>query len=143
MINISTNNQSNVLLILVFLVIAVSCSPTEIMRDAEINVSSKEHNFNSLPYKKEAEYSFQFTNPGKTPLLIFDVKTSCGCTVPEWTKKPIKPGKSGEIKIKYDAAFPGVFHKEILVYYNGQDSPVKLSIKGQVEYPDDLEGAVE
>ncbi len=118
-----------------------TCITTVSTNDAKITFSKREYSFGKLPYKKEAEYSFQFTNPGKTPLVIYDVKTSCGCTVPEWTKKPIKPEKTGEIKIKYDAAFPGVFHKEISVYYNGKDSPATLTIKGQVGYPDDLEGA--
>ena len=120
-----------------------ACSATVSHHDANIHFNQNEYDFGSLQYKKEAEHSFRFINPGETPLVIYDVKTSCGCTVPEWTKQPIKPGKTGEIKIKYDAAFPGVFHKEISVYYNGQDSPVKLSIRGKVQYPDDLEGAVE
>lgn len=41
--------------------------------------------------------------------------------------------------IKYDADSPGVFHKTIKVHYNGKNSPVQLSIRGQVEYPEDLE----
>ncbi len=70
-------------------------------------------------------------------LIINDVKTSCGCTVPEWSKEPIRPGRKGQITIKYDADFPGVFHKTVEVFYNGVDSPYMLGIKGEVEYPED------
>lgn len=123
----------------ILVITLMSCSSTPPQNNAVVGFESLEHNFNSLPYKKEAEYNFQFTNPGKTPLVIFDVKTSCGCTIPDWTKKPINPGKNGEIKIKYDAAFPGVFHKTITIYYNGVGSPDTLTIKGEVDYPDYLE----
>ena len=118
-----------------------SCSPVISQDNALIDFEKKEHDFEELTYKKEAVYSFQFRNPGKSPLVIFDVKTSCGCTVPEWTKKLVKPGGAGEIKIKYDADLPGVFRKTIKVYFNGKDSPVKLTIKGKVTYPEDLKGA--
>jgi hypothetical protein len=128
-------------LAVLILILACSCTTTVTINDAVIGFFKADQDFGSIPYKKEASYSFQFSNPGETPLLILDVKTSCGCTVPEWTKKPVKPGGAGEIKIKYDADFPGVFHKTIKVYYNGKDSPKDLSIKGEVAYPDDLERA--
>ncbi len=104
--------------------------------EAVIQFDEYEHSFGTLSFKKETGYSFQFSNPGKVPLVINDVKTSCGCTVPEWPRKPVKPGSTGEIKIKYDAASPGAFSKEITVHYNGTGSPAVLRIKGQVEYPD-------
>ena len=137
------NNKYLKLFACIFLLVIIACSSPSINNNARIEFNCSDHNFGIFPFRKEAEYSFQFTNPGKTPLVIFDVKTSCGCTVPEWSKKPAKPGMGGEIKVKYDAVFPGVFHKTITVHYNGKESPVTLSIKGQVEYPDDLEGAVE
>ena len=130
-------------LYILFLIFFCTCKVADTSKEAQINFSRANHDFGSLSYQNEASYSFQFKNPGKTPLVIFDVKTSCGCTVPEWTKKPVKPNDSGEIKIKYEAAFPGMFHKEISVYFNGKDSPVKLTIKGQVEYPVDMEEATE
>jgi hypothetical protein len=122
----------------ILLVVIASCSSSVTNNDAHIHFENEHHNFSALSYKHGAEYAFQFSNPGNTPLIIFDVKTSCGCTVPKWPKKPVKPNKTGEIRIKYDAASPGVFYKTIQVYYNGKDSPQKLTIKGEVEYPDDL-----
>lgn len=122
----------------IFLFILLDACSTAVSRnDASISFSNKNHDFGTISYKVETTYSFEFTNPGKTPLIIFDVKTSCGCTVPEWSKSPIRPDGKGVIKIKYDAAFPGVFNKTIEVFYNGPGSPVNLEIKGEVNYPEE------
>lgn len=120
-----------------------TCSSNVSNNNALIQFAETENNFGKLIYKQEAEYIFEFTNPGKTPLVISEVETSCGCTAANWTKQPVKPGKSGQVTVKYHAAFPGVFQKTVTVHYNGKDSPVQLSIKGQVEYPENLEEPVE
>jgi hypothetical protein len=126
------NQYVSILIMAIF----YSCSPAVTRNDASIGFSNEKHDFGTIPYKKEATYSFEFSNPGKTPLIINNVKTSCGCTVPEWTKAPIRPDGTGQVKIKYDAAFPGVFHKTVEVFYNGAGSPDSLEIKGEVEYPE-------
>ncbi|HYQ55885.1 MAG TPA: DUF1573 domain-containing protein [Draconibacterium sp.] len=113
----------------------VACSTNTTNNNAKIQFAADEHDFNTLQLKKEVEYSFDFSNPGESVLLIYDVKTSCGCTVAEWPKQPIKPKKTGSIIVNYDSEYPGMFHKEITVYYNGEDSPKVLRVKGQVEYP--------
>lgn len=115
------------------------CSAPVTRNDASVLFKEQEHDFGSLSYKTEIEYGFEFSNSGKTALVISDVKTSCGCTVALWTKEPLKPGKSGTIKVQYDAAYPGMFLKEIFVHYNGPGSPVILKIKGEVKYPDELQ----
>ncbi len=127
----------NKFLTILFLIALYSCNSFVGSNNASISFDKNKHDFGTIPYKNEATYSFEFSNPGKTMLIINDVKTSCGCTVPEWPKEPIRPGEKGIIKIKYDAAFPGVFHKTAEVYYNGISSPDSLEIKGQVEYPEE------
>ena len=122
---------------ILWLLIFSSCSSSIQRNDATISFIRQEHDFGSLKLKKQDSCTFEFSNSGKTALLINNVKTSCGCTVPEWTKKPVKPGTKGEIKIKYDADFPGTFYKTITVYFNGENSPVTLKIKGKVQYPND------
>ena len=117
------------------LLLVFSCSLPPLKNNADIRFKVQEHDYGKIPLKEEIEYRFEFSNPGKTPLVINDVKTSCGCTIPEWPKKPVKPGNKGEIKVKYDATFPGAFNKTITVYFNGKGSPVRLSIKGQVGHP--------
>ena len=118
-------------------IVLYSCSSTIYQNDGAIIFISKTHDFGTILLKNKTSCSYEFSNPGKTPLLISDVKTSCGCTVPEWPKKPILPGAKGLIKVNYDATFPGVFHKTISVFYNGPDSPIELEIKGKVGFPDE------
>lgn len=76
--------------------------------------------------------TFKFKNVGKSPLVINDIKSSCGCTVPKKPEGPIMPGDSGEIEVKYATNRPGGFSKSITVASNA-DEPVKmLQIKGIV-----------
>lgn len=77
---------------------------------------------------------FIFTNTGDAPLLIKDVKSSCGCTVPEWPKTAIEPGKSDKIVVKYNMN-PGPISKTITVETNATNKPngvIPLRIKGTV-----------
>ena len=77
---------------------------------------------------------FEFTNTGKSPLIITDVLSTCGCTVPTKPKDPIMPGKKGKIEIKYNMA-PGPIRKTITVESNAVNvdgGRVALKIKGEV-----------
>jgi hypothetical protein len=81
---------------------------------------------------------FEFKNVGDQPLIITDVKTSCGCTVPSKPKEPIMPGKTGEIEVKYNMN-PGVINKTVTVESNAvnkTDGKVPLRIKGTVVKPE-------
>jgi len=76
---------------------------------------------------------FEFTNTGKAPLIISDVTSSCGCTIPKKPEDPIMPGKTGEIQVKYDTNRVGPIRKAITVISNA-DTPTKvLKIKGEVK----------
>lgn len=77
---------------------------------------------------------FTVKNIGDKPLIISEVKPSCGCTTPEWSKDPILPGKSTQIKVGYNTGIKGAFNKLIEVYSNDpQNSRAVLYIKGNVE----------
>lgn len=76
---------------------------------------------------------FQFTNTGKKPLIIQDIRTSCGCTTPSYTKDPVLPGKTGTIKISYSTIGRiGSFDKKITIFTNEPDNVYTLTIKGEV-----------
>jgi len=112
---------------------SISCANKENkLLETKITFENEIYNFHEIPEKIEAGATFNFSNIGDHPLQISDVKTSCGCTVPEWTKDKIAPNEKGAIKVIYDAKYPGRFNKTITVFYNGIDSPKKLIIKGQV-----------
>lgn len=128
--------KSFVKMIMFFLIISISgCGTVDVKNDAKVAFENIEYDFGEITYNGAGDCNFKFTNTGKTALIIQNVKSSCGCSVPEWAKKPIPPGKKSEIKINYDTSYPGVFNKTITVFYNGIESPQALTIMGSVQYP--------
>jgi len=77
---------------------------------------------------------FVFTNTGKKDLLILDASSTCGCTVPEFPKTPIMPGKSDSIKVSYNGSTkrPGVFKKTISLKTNCKINSTYLYINGEM-----------
>lgn len=94
--------------------------------------SEKEHDFGKIKKGTPVSTTFTYTNTGKAPLSVTDVKASCGCTVPEYTKEVVAPGKTGSVKATYNAANVGTFLKSITVTSNVEGGPVILTIKGEV-----------
>ena len=78
---------------------------------------------------------FEFTNTGDAPLIVSKVSSSCGCTVPKWSKAPILPGENGEIQVKYDTNRVNPIRKTITVISNAETPTVALKIKGLVIDP--------
>jgi hypothetical protein len=103
---------------------------------AEIKFEKETHDFGNIPQGVPATYEFVFKNTGKTPLIVTNAAASCGCTTPEWTKEPIKPGKTGTVKATYNAASPGPFTKSVTVVSNAKNSTVILYLKGDVKPAD-------
>lgn len=90
------------------------------------------HDYGTIDVGSPGHCEFKFTNNKKTPLVISNVKPSCGCTVADWPKEPILPGKTGVIKLNYNTKIPGTFSKTITVNSNAKNSTVILQIKGNV-----------
>lgn len=109
-------------------------------KQAEIKFDNLTHDFGTF-YEKNGVVScvFSFTNVGGAPLVINQAVASCGCTVPEWTKKPIMPGQKGEIKVTYNGKgkFPGHFKKTVTVRTNGITEMSRLYIEGNMKADDD------
>ena len=76
--------------------------------------------------------TFTFTNEGNAPLVIHQAIASCGCTVPTYTRMPVKPGESGQMEVTYNGngKLPGRFKKSITVRTNASKPMVKLYITG-------------
>jgi hypothetical protein len=100
---------------------------------ANIEFTEILHDYGDIPLGSDGKCEFEFTNTSKNPLIINNVRTTCGCTSPEWPKSPVKPGEKGVIKIKYNTSITGVFRKSITVYSNADNSPVHLFVKGNVQ----------
>lgn len=113
---------------------------------AELTFEKTTHDFGTFSEDDPVvTATFKFKNSGDTPLIIHQAVASCGCTVPEYTKEPIKPGGKGEIKVTYNGAgrFPGKFRKTITIHSNADNELVRLYIKGDMTPKDiDLEKEV-
>ncbi len=99
----------------------------------EITFKKYVHDFGNIIEGSDGSCEFEFTNTGKSPLILNNVKSSCGCTVPRWTKDPVPKKEKGVIKVKYNTKRIGSFQKTITVYSNAKTSIVRLTIKGKVE----------
>jgi len=75
---------------------------------------------------------FKFTNGGNEPLIISNVRSSCGCTIPEYQRTPIGPSEESQIKIKYDTKRVGPFRKTITIHSNVEGGSVIVTVKGRV-----------
>ncbi len=91
------------------------------------------HDFGRITQGEKAEYSFRFTNTGDGDLLIANAYASCGCTVPEFSREPIAPGKAGFIKVTFDSdKREDRFEKLVTVLANTASPETKLTITGFV-----------
>lgn len=98
----------------------------------EIYFKETTHDYGTIKYGSDGECEFVFENTGKEPLILNNVRSSCGCTTPVWPKSPVKKGKEGVIKVKYNTHIVGPFSKTIRVYSNAKTSLVTLKITGKV-----------
>jgi hypothetical protein len=81
-----------------------------------------ELDFGEIPYKGEGTREFKFRNTGNSMLLVTNARGSCGCTVPEWPKEPIRPNETASIRIKYDTSRSGPILKTVTVTTNEVES---------------------
>lgn len=105
------------------------------MSQAVVKFEENEYDFGKI-YEKDGDVThvFKFVNEGDSALIITNVRASCGCTTPSWTKTPIEPGKEGSIKVKYSTRNrPGKFSKSITVTTNNMaEGSKRLIIRGEV-----------
>lgn len=100
---------------------------------AKFNVES--FDFGKVEQNKPATATFVIKNISSEPLVIDQAQPSCGCTVSDYTKSPIAPGKTGIIKATFNAAAPGPIDKTITVKLAGIDDVKFLKLKGEVVTP--------
>ncbi|MDX5321555.1 MAG: DUF1573 domain-containing protein [Bacteroidota bacterium] len=101
--------------------------------EANIHFDTLVLNYGTVNEGDDAIFSFRFSNTGGAPLIIQDVETPCGCTVPEFPKHPIAPGDTGIINIIYHSKGKvGRFDKSLTVVSNAKDGAIRLRITGKV-----------
>lgn len=99
---------------------ASSTNAADTGKVAVMTFEKQVHDFGNVTQGEVVEYSFKFTNTGNKDLLIQKAEASCGCTVPEWPKEPIKPGESSYMKVKFDSNGrpEGYTEKELFIQAN-------------------------
>jgi len=122
------------ILLVISLFFTVACSQEE-NGESNAEMTFKEDltfDYGKIKQNSNGIHEFEFKNTGSEPLIITNVKSSCGCTIPSYPKEPVTKNKKEKINVKYDTKRIGIFNKTITVYSNAKNSPVKLRIKGEV-----------
>ena len=99
---------------------------------AETSFEKLEHDYGRVEQGGNGGTEFKYKNTGKVPLILSKVRSSCGCTVPSWSKEPLMPGQTGSITVKYNTNNVGQINKSITVESNASNGRVVLKIKGEV-----------
>jgi hypothetical protein len=107
--------------------------PTNPMTSAEMTFVSETYDYGTIKQGANGDCEFEFTNTGSTALIITNAIGSCGCTVPDWPKKPILPGQKGVIKVHYNTSKTGIINKYVTLTANIEGKEMKIYIKGMVE----------
>lgn len=102
-----------------------------------LSFETEEIDYGTIQQNADGVKIFKFTNTGTNPIVITQVKTSCGCTVPTYSKEPVLSGATGEIQIKYATNKIGKFTKTITVISNASEPNKVIKIKGEVLKPEE------
>lgn len=119
-----------------FLMLCSLVSFAQQANEAEIKFDKTSHDFGIFTESNsKVTCTFTFTNTGNKLLVIHQAIASCGCTVPEYPKEPIKPGESDKIVVTYngEGRFPGHFRKSITIRSNAKQEIVRLYIEGDMQ----------
>ncbi|MEW6773172.1 MAG: DUF1573 domain-containing protein [Bacteroidota bacterium] len=101
-----------------------------------IDFEEEEHDFGKIVQGEKVSYNFKFTNVGKSNLVISSAAASCGCTVADFPKEPIPPGKSGKITVEFNSeGKSGYTEKTITVVTNCEPNTKILKIKVDIVEP--------
>ncbi|MDR5591060.1 DUF1573 domain-containing protein [Christiangramia sp. SM2212] len=120
-------------LIAIAIFVFAGLATAQAQKTAKIEFKSETIDYGEIMKGSDGVRVFEFTNVGDAPLIIEDVKSSCGCTVPKKPEEPIMPGKTGEIEVKYDTKRVGPIRKTVTVYSNADEPTKALKIKGLVK----------
>ncbi|MEL6658582.1 MAG: DUF1573 domain-containing protein [Bacteroidota bacterium] len=101
---------------------------------AEMTFDNETHNFGMVDQGAIITHDFKFTNTGTVPLVISDVRSTCGCTVADWPREPIAPGGEGSIPVRFDTKNKsGIQSKPVTITANTLNAKTNLFLNGRVE----------
>ena len=128
--------MKKILFLTALFILGISTSFAYAEGTPEIKFKEKTHNFGKFSEENPVvSHVFKFTNTGDAPLVIHQAIATCGCTIPEFTKEPVMPGKSGKITVTYNGKgrYPGHFKKSIIVRSNAKTETIRIFIEGDME----------
>ena len=115
-----------------YILAAVCGLATTLQSAAQVRFDNVRHEFGTLLWHAPGKATFKVFNDSKQPLTIKEVYPDCGCTLVDWTKTPIEPGKFGLVTATFDAELLGHFEKQVAVYTNLSEKPYYLTLSGSV-----------
>jgi hypothetical protein len=99
----------------------------------ELTFQKSVHDFGKITQGERVRTEFKFTNTGKSNLIISDARGSCGCTVPDWPKEPIKPGGEGAVKVEFNSeGKSGLMEKTVTIVTNCEPATRVIRIKAEI-----------
>lgn len=122
-------------LMMLFVVAAYAQEKAQVaaVNGPQITFQESEFKFGDLEQGEKAEHVFTFKNTGSAPLVLSDVRTTCGCTASEWPKEPVAPGKSGQIKVTFNSAGKmGAQNKVVTIVSNAVNAQEQVKMIGNV-----------
>jgi hypothetical protein len=118
----------------VFATTSVAFAQTAKTSGPTMTFKEETYNYGTIKAGTKVDHIFEFTNTGSEPLIISNATGSCGCTVPEYPKQPIKKGEKASIKVSFDSTGRvGLQEKTVTIASNATSGPKVLYIKGTVE----------
>ncbi len=110
-----------------------STQPADPSTLGQFQFATTEYDFGTINEGKVVEHIFNFTNNGQAPLVISNITASCGCTSPDWTKTPVKPGEQGFVKVVFNStAKSGSQAPTVTIQANTDPTVTRLRLKGSV-----------
>ncbi len=129
--------KSNAIILILSLVFTLGMKQAnaqpQVLSGSQIQFEKESHDYGTIENGANGDCVFVFKNTGNAPLILENVKGSCSCTVPDWTKEPVLPGKTGSIKVHYNTTNAGPINKSVTITSNAVNEPMKVvRIKGNV-----------
>jgi hypothetical protein len=126
--------------VLTFSVFALSAQDAPVFEEPvngpKIKFLETQFDFGDIEQGEVVEHVFAFENTGNQPLVLSNVMTTCGCTVPAWPREPIAPGANGELKVKFNSRGKiGIQNKVITIVSNAVNQRERIKIVTNVKMP--------
>ncbi len=98
-----------------------------------VALSESDFSFGTIKKGEVKSHTYEITNTGTNPLILSEVKPGCGCTVPDFTKEPILPGKKGKITLNFDSSnFDGAVSKAADIFANVENAPIRIGFTADI-----------